>query len=497
MSSPYASLEAHFGRIGRLEGAVEMLYWDMAAMMPPGGANTRAEQLATLCVLGHELGTDPRLSDWLDAAEAEADALDHWQRANLVEMRRNHTHAMALPSDLVEAMSKAGSACEMKWRQARGDNDFAGLKPLLEEVIALTTERATVKAEVLGCSPYEALLDENEPGGKTAHIDALFDDLAAFLPAFTEQVLEHQARGPALEVPEGPFAVEEQRELGLRMMKTLGFDFEHGRLDVSHHPFCGGGAGDVRITTRYRKEDFLQSLMGVIHETGHALYEFGLPEAWHFQPVGKARGMGLHESQSLLMEMQACRSRQFIDHMAPTARQIFGGQGSAWSADNLHRLTTRVERGLIRVDADEVTYPAHVILRYRLEKAMLTGDLKVAELPGAWREGMLALVGIAPPDDKDGCMQDIHWMDGAVGYFPTYTLGAMTAAQLFDAAVRAEGAIMPGIAEGDFGPLLGWLRTHVHAVASSRTTDELLTAATGRPLDVEVFKAHLTRRYLS
>jgi carboxypeptidase Taq len=279
-------------------------------------------------------------------------------------------------------------------------------------------------------------------------------------------------------------------------MKRLGFDFEHGRLDTSHHPFCGGVPDDVRLTTRWDESGFLSGLMGVLHETGHALYERGLPVRWRHQPVGEARGMSFHESQSLLVEMQACRSREFIDYLAPVVSATFGGSGAAWGADNLYRIYTRVERSLIRVDADEVTYPAHVILRYRLEKALIAGDLDLADLPGAWREAMRELVGIVPHDDRDGCLQDIHWPGGAWGYFPTYTLGAMTAAQLFDAATLADSSIRPSIAKGEFGPLMSWLRTNVHSRGALLPTRDLLAAATGKPLDPAIYKAHLARRYL-
>jgi carboxypeptidase Taq len=280
-------------------------------------------------------------------------------------------------------------------------------------------------------------------------------------------------------------------------MTDVGFDFEHGRLDTSSHPFCGGTPDDVRITTRYSEDDFRRALMGVLHETGHALYDQGLPVAWRRQPVGRARSLSLHESQSLLVEMQACRSREFFDYAAPVLRAAFAGDGPGWEADNLYRLNKQVARSLIRVDADEVTYPAHVILRFRLERAMLAGDLDIADLPGAWRDGMRTLVGVEPADDRDGCLQDIHWYSGLWGYFPTYTLGAMTAAQLFDAACVADPDIRPGIACGDFAPLVAWLRRNVHERASSVGAAEILTDATGRPLDTAVFRRHLETRYLA
>jgi carboxypeptidase Taq len=494
--TPYAALETRFARIGAVQDAAAMLQWDGATLMPAGGADARAEQIATLRVIVHETLTDAAMPDLLDAAAAQND-LGDWQRANIVEMRRLWLHATALPGDLVAAFSKACSASEMRWRQARPAADFAAMLPELRRVLTLVREVATAKAARLGKSPYEALLDEYEPGGSTAAIDLLFDDLALRLPGLIESALQRQAARPAPLPLRGPFPIEAQRRLGVALMQCLGFDFDHGRLDVSLHPFCGGTPDDVRLTTRYDEGDFGRAMMGVLHETGHALYERGLPSAWRRQPVGHARGMSIHESQSLLVEMQACRSREFIEFLAPLLCQSFGGSGPAWQAENLYRLNTRVARSLIRVDADEVTYPAHVILRYRLERAMIAGDLALEDLPAAWNEAMRALIGIAPANDRDGCLQDIHWYDGAWGYFPTYTLGAMTAAQLFAAAKRADPRILPAIATGDFAPLLTWLRANVHEKASRYSTAEIVTQATGRPLDASTYEQHLETRYIA
>jgi carboxypeptidase Taq len=490
----YQDLERRFRRMAALGEATGMLHWDMAVLMPPGGAEARTEQLAALKLTIHEMKTDPALAALLDEAEATPPA-DPWQAANLREMRRSWVHANAVGSDLVEALTRACSKCEMAWRKARPASDFASVLPHLQEVLNLVRQEAEAKADALGGSRYEALLDQYEPGGRTARIDALFDDLAAFLPNFLDNALSRQkARGEAV-LPEGPFPVEKQRALGERLMRTLGFDFDRGRLDVSLHPFCGGVPDDVRITTRYTEDDFTQSLMGVLHETGHALYEMGLPQKWRYQPVGDARGMALHESQSLLVEMQACRSREYLEFAAPLIRETFDGDGPAWTLENLYRLYTHVERGFIRVDADEVTYPAHVILRYRLERALIEGDLQLEDLPAAWNAGMEELLGIRPPEDRIGCLQDIHWYDGAWGYFPTYTMGALAAAQLFAAAKAARPEIPSSIARGDFAPLVGWMRENLHARGSSGTTDNLLTAATGRPLGTEAFKGHLAARY--
>ena len=494
--STYRGLESRFARLNALSEAAGVLHWDMSTMMPPGGAAARAEQLASLKVTAHELLTHPALGELLDRASGEAKTLSPWQQANLREMRRAWLGATALPADLVAALSKACSASETIWRKAWPEGDFKLLLPSLTEVLNLTRQKARARGEKLGLSDYDALLDQYEPGARAERIDALFEGLGKFLLGFVERVLAAQAARPQPVALEGPFPADRQRALGLKLMTALGFDFEHGRLDESAHPFTGGVPDDVRITTRYDAADFTRGLMGVLHETGHALYERGLPKEWRRQPVGEARGMALHESQSLLMEMQTCRSRAFVEYAAPLMREAFDGSGPAWSADNIHRIYTRVERGYIRVDADEATYPAHIILRYRLERALIADDLRLADLPGAWADGMRALLGIVPPDDRLGCLQDIHWPDGAWGYFPTYTLGALAAAQLFAAAKKADSDIAPGIARGDFRPLLAWLRTNVHEKGSLLSTDELLTQATGAPLSDAAFKAHLNARYL-
>ena len=496
----YSELEARFRRMSALGEAAGVLHWDRAVLMPEGGAGARSDQLAALAMTRHEMITDDRLPDLLDDAAYDV-ADDPWRSANLNEMRRDHIHASAVPADLVEALSTEGLACEMLWREARADNDFPLVAPKLAEVLALVRQSADAKADALGLSPYEALMDQYEPGARVAHIDALFAELADFLPDFIEAVLVHQGKRVEPLPLGGPFPIEAQRALGVRLMERLGFDFDRGRLDISLHPFCGGVPGDIRITTRYAKDDFTQGLMGVLHETGHALYEMGLPADWRHQPVGGARGMALHESQSLLIEMQACRSREFIEFAAPLMRDAFlgdsGDGGAAWSVDNLYRHYTRVARSLIRVDADEVTYPAHVILRYRLERALIAGDMKVDDIPGAWNDAMQDLLHITPPGDADGCLQDIHWYDGTFGYFPTYTLGAIAAAQLFDAAHGADPGIPRAISNGDFAPLVGWMGEHIHGRASFASTDQLIADATGAPLGIDAFRRHLTARYLA
>ena len=491
----YSSLEARFARLSAVEGAAGILGWDAQTLMPEGAAETRGEQLAALRGLAHEILTAPETADTLAEAE-RAGGLDGWPAANLTEMRRAYIHAAAVPRDLVEAESRARSRSEMVWREARRDADFARLAPYLAELLRLEREIGQAKGAVLGLDPYDALLDGYDPGMRRAVIDPLFADLTAWLPGLITQARARQAAAGAPLPLDGPFPIETQRQLGLTLMRALGFDEGRGRLDISLHPFCGGATDDVRITTRYDEGDFSRALLGVLHETGHALYEQGRPAAWRHQPVGSARGMSLHESQSLIVEMQACRSREFLTYLAPLLREAFGRSGPAWEPENLFRLYTRVEPGFIRVDADEATYPAHILLRYRLETAMIAGDLAVADLPGAFNDGIRELLGLTVPNDRLGCLQDIHWPSGAFGYFPTYTLGALAAAQLFRAAKDAEPALPGCLAEGDFGPLRGWLRTHIHERGSLLSTDALLSDATGSPLGTAAFRSHLEARYL-
>jgi len=493
----YSNLEKRFARLSALCGAAAMLHWDSAAMMPAGGSEARAEQLAVLSLLSHEILNSSEIADLLTEAENASGGLDDWQRANLDEMRNRWRHATAVGPDLVEAHSRATSRSEMEWREARLNNDFASLVPALKEVVLLTGHIAAAKSSAFGISRYDALLDEYEPGITSVTIDTLFDDLENFLPEFLGAVLENGKSKPPILIPEGPFDERIQKKLGQEFMTALGFDFNHGRLDISHHPFTGGIPDDVRLTTRYETDDFTQSLMGTLHETGHALYEQGLPREWRSQPVGAARGMALHESQSLLIEMQLSRSEDFLAFALPRIKEAFAGSGPAWEEDNILRLYQKVEPGFIRVDADEVTYPLHVILRYRLEKALLSGDLAVEDLPAAWNSGMRNTLGITPPNDRLGCLQDIHWPSGAIGYFPTYTLGAMAAAQIYRAAVKDIPDFASQIRAGKFSSLLEWLRRNIHSRGSSQSTNGIMKSATGASLTADAFKAHLRDRYLS
>jgi len=496
MKNAYEQLTEHFRKVGDLSHVYSINAWDEAAMMPEGGGAARGQAMATLGVVIHEMQSSEKVGEWLDAS-SNLD-LDEWQAANIREIRREYESVTCLPLDLVHATSLASSASEQAWRKCRANNDWQTMQPLLEEVVNLARQTAVVRSEKTGLSLYDALLETYEPGMRSKKVDQLFSGLKEFLPDFVGQVMEKQSKTPLLSLGNN-FAIEKQRDLGIKVMGVIGFDFNHGRLDVSHHPFCGGVQQDVRITTRYTTENFVESLMAVIHETGHAMYEQGRPKGWEGQPVSVARSSGVHESQSLLMEMQAGRSPEFLKFLAPVIRANFevSDVEPGWSDDNLHSLYTHVERGLIRVDADEATYPLHVVLRYEIEKALIGGEVEVADIPELWNTKMMQyLQRDTTGDYKDGCLQDVHWNAGLFGYFPTYTLGAMMAAQIFAAARRAMPDVMADLGQGDFSHLLGWLRENVHGKGSFYSVSDLLVSATGEDLNEAFFVDHLKKRYL-
>lgn len=490
----YETLEHAFARHAKLSTATRKLGWDQRVMMPPGGADDRGEEMATLSAIAHETIAAPAIADAL--ATLEGANLDQVQAANVREMRRMHLHAAAVPSGLIAVRETSTARCEFAWREARQSGNYNDLLPLFEPVLNIVREIAAAKSDALGVPPYDALMDPYDPGRGLAQVNALFDDIEPFLRDALPKVLEKQAGEPAPTLPAAHFPVERQRDLGRRLMAAVGYDFHHGRLDDTTHPFSTGSTQDARVTARWDEADFTSGLMAVLHETGHALYTSGTHPERRWQPVGSHRGMTIHESQSLCLEMQVGRSRAFTGFWAPMAREAFGGEGQGWDAGNLHRWVTKVEPGFIRVDADAVTYPLHIILRFRLEQALVAGTLEAADLPDAWDDGMEQLLGVRPPNLRLGCLQDIHWYSGAFGYFPSYSLGAMAAAQLFQAAERDLPDVHEALAQGNAAPVVAWLRRNVHEQGSLHSPDELLAHATGNPLGTEAFKQHIRERYL-
>ena len=480
----YEKLERRFARIADLNAASRTVRWFSLTYGPAGGETSRGHQLATLGGLAHEMLAAPECAETLAAAVAD----EPWQAANLREMRRMHASATAIPSDLVEAKARAVSRAQAVWQQARPQRDFAAFLPALCEVVERVREEARIKGEALGLAPYDALLDAYDPGRRSQGVTAMFAELEAVLPG----VIDRVRGGPK---PPGPAGPQDGLErIARRMMAMLGLEERHVRLDESAHPFSTGEPDDVRITTRYSGPPG-EALLAVLHESGHALYTRGLPEGWRRQPVGRNRGMTAHESQSLSIEMQACRSQAFAVHYARLLNEEFGAQG-AWDPGRLYGALTHVEPGPIRVEADEVSYPLHIAVRHRCEVALISGGLDPADLPDAFDDAAESLLGIRPPDPREGCMQDIHWSGGSFGYFPTYTLGALMAAQLAEAMRAALPDLDRDLERGDFGPLVGWLRANVHSRGCfDPTSDALLEWATGRPLDTGAFLRHVGERY--
>jgi carboxypeptidase Taq len=494
-ASPYKQLEQEFKRLHAFRGALSLLRWDAAVMMPRGSADVRGEQLAALETEHHALLTSPRISRLLDRAQVNQQGLEVWQIANLREMRRQRDHAIATPVSLISRLTKATSRAEAHWLEARQQGKFELFAPHLEEVVRLVRDKAALLGQALNLAPYDALVDEFTPGVTTADIDATFKGLSRRLPALIREVIASQEKQPLLPLT-GKFTAGKQRALTVEIMKAIGFPFDRGRLDESEHPFTEGVPGDIRVTTKFDPNDVFSGLLGALHETGHAMYDLGLPQEWRDQPVGRDRGMALEESQSLLIEMTLCRSRAFVQYLKPLLEKHFGVSGPEWELDNIYRQLIRVRRSLIRVDADEVTYPLHVMLRYELEKQLLTGELAVRDLPAAWNAGMEQRLGIRPANDAEGCLQDIHWAVGSFGYFPSYALGAVISAQLYEGLRRDVPNLEEQIARGEFTGLFGWLRTNVHSVGAKVTVNELMKIATGKPLSATAFVRYVESKYL-
>ncbi len=493
----FAKLDALTRKLHAIGHAQAILGADEATFMPDGGGEARAEAMSVLAGLYHEAAAAAEVADWIDAAEDEIDTPD--QRTALAEFARQYRNLMALPTEFVTRQTQVTMKCEQLWRSARPKGDWDAFRPALEEVVALMREEAAMRADVLGLAPYDALMEQFDPGNRVADIDLVFASLRAFLADFLPEALERQRKRFAkrpLKTVKGPFPIETQKALGIEMMKALGFDFDHGRVDVSHHPFCGGVPTDVRMTTRYRTDEFLTSLMAVLHETGHALYEQGLPKTDAHWPNNLARGMAMHESQSLFNEMQIARSPEFWDFALPEMKRHMGVEVADWTVEDVMAHANYVEKGYIRVDADEVTYPLHVILRYEIEKALVAGEMDVADLPEVWDDKMKASLGLSTlADPANGPMQDVHWSGGAFGYFPSYTLGAMMAAQQRAAMARDLTDIGDDMRNGDFTRINAWRRENIWETASNLSTPEIMVAATGEPLKASYFEAHLRARY--
>jgi carboxypeptidase Taq len=493
----YRTLCERFGAAGRLYAAKISLFWDSQTYMPKGGAWARGEQLAAIDAARRDLIAAPDSDQLFAAAEAVLEAFGPIERANLREMRRLSRHDAAVPKALMMQKAREVAKAQAAWVAARAGNDFDLFAKPFGELMPLNREIAAAKAEALGLAPYDALMDEADPGLTTAIVDPIFDDLASALPTLLAEVIERQASWPAPIPFAGDCSADRQRALSYKLASAVGHGTDNLRIDIAPHPFTLiGSPGDNRIAVRFDANNVRFAVMATLHETGHALYEAGLPIAHAFLPVGAPRGATAHESQSLMLEMQAGRSREFLSWLAPQLEQAYGGDPACWSVTNVLNVYRRIDTGHIRIEADEISYPLHVILRYRIERALLSGDLAVTDLAGAWSDLSHALLGRRPPTHTVGCLQDIHWAAGLFGYFPNYALGATFAAQLFESAVRDDPAVLNYLRDGDFTPYRAWVAPRIHARASQMPFAELVIDATGAPLSAESLKRHLRRRYL-
>ncbi len=466
-----------WGEIRDLGTAFDLLDWDQETQMPSGGLEARGKVGSTLAAVKHRLLIAPELSDVLAACTEEA-AEGSVLAAQVRQAKLEVDRAIKTPESLTRALAEARTRGSGAWQKARAAANFALFERELQELVELRREQAAVLEP--GCSAYDVLLDIYEQGSSEAMLAPLFESLVAELKPLVQAVV---AGGRKIdESPlRGHFPAAAQRELGIYAASAFGFDFDQGRLDQSSHPFCLGMApSDVRMTWRYQEDDFRPALFGVLHEAGHGLYEQGLPMHWWRQPLGDSASLGIHESQSRLWENQVGRSRGFWRWLEPKFRQIFPQHEYGW--EQIWPALHGIEPSLIRVEADEGTYNLHIALRFELERRLLAGDVKVAELPGAWDDLYQDYLGIRAASSADGVLQDIHWSQGMFGYFPTYTLGTMTAAQLARAAEADLGDLNELFAQGEMPKLLGWLRSKIHQHGAFYTAAELVEKATGKPL---------------
>lgn len=493
----YSDLIARIRDAAILGSCAGVLGWDERTYLPRKAAAYRGEQMALLARLSHEMWTDPKIGEHLDALESAPlpDAPDGTMTVNVREIRRLYNRAVKLPKSLVEELARVTTQAQQEWQEARAANDFPRFRPWLEKIVALKQQ----EAEAVGYNdhPYNALLDEYEPNATAAEIRQVFAELARELTPLVSALAEAPHR-PNTEILHRDYPIDRQRLFGEQAAAAIGFDFQAGRLDTTTHPFCSGiGPGDCRITTRYNPKFFNEAFFGILHEAGHGIYEQGLDPEHFGTPCGSYCSLGIHESQSRLWENQVGRSRPFWEHFFPRLQQTFPTNLADVSLDDWLLAINEVRPSFIRVEADEATYNLHIILRFELELDLLDGNLKVADLPAAWNERFQKLLGLTPPNDALGCLQDIHWSGGGIGYFPTYTLGNLYAAQLMEAARRdlGESDLEADFRRGDFSRLKSWLNDKVHRPGRRWSAQELCRRVTGEHLRPQPLLHYLKRKY--
>jgi carboxypeptidase Taq len=491
----YASLIRRIKEYSLLGSCASMLGWDERTYMPRKGSAHRAEQMALLARMTHEMLTAPEIGQLL--AEVDASPLlrekDSIPAVNVREIRRSYDRAVKLPKELVEELARVTTRAQQIWQEARQADDFAAFQPWLEKIVHLKRQEAAAIGHQQ--VPYDALLDEYEPGATTAEITGVFADLRKELVPLVGAIMASGRRAPH-EIVEREFAVDRQQIFGQKAAAAIGFDFAAGRLDVTTHPFCTGiGPGDCRITTRYSPRRFNDAFFGILHEAGHALYDQGLDPEHFGTPMGTATSLGIHESQSRLWENQVGRSRSFWEHFFPQTRQTFPEALRDVTLDDFVFAINDVQPSYIRVEADEAMYNMHIILRFELEQALISGALRPADVPAAWDEKFEHSFSLKPPTNALGCLQDIHWSMGGIGYFPTYTLGNLYAAQFMEQARQDLGDVDADFRRGEFGRLKGWLNEKVHRQGQRYRAAELCRRVTGKPLSHRPLLTYLRNKY--
>jgi len=489
----YAELIRRTKEAAVLSSCGAVLGWDERTYMPHNGSEFRGEQMALLARMSHEMTTAPKVGECLGVLGDSSLAKDSPEAVNVREIRRAYDRAVKLPKELVEEIARVSTRAQQVWQEARSKNDFPAFQPWLEKLVTL--KRREADAVGFKDHPYDALLDEYEPGATSAEVRKVFASLSAELVPLIAAIGQSKRRAKR-EILERDYPVDAQQAFAKEAATAIGFDFQAGRLDVTTHPFCSGiGPGDCRITTRYNPRFFNEAFFGVLHEAGHGIYEQGLlPE--HFgTPLGSFCSLGIHESQSRLWENQVGRGRAFWEYFYPKARQAFPAALRDVPLDDFYFAINEARPSLIRVEADEATYNLHIILRFEMELALLSGDLKPVDVPAAWNERFQKMFGLTPPDDRQGCLQDIHWSMGGLGYFPTYTLGNLYAAQLMDASKSQLQGLESDFTRGEFGRLKTWLNEKVHKPGRSCRSEELCRRITGEGLRHEPLVAYLRNKF--
>jgi carboxypeptidase Taq len=494
MDETLRALKARLAEVSDLGYAVAVLDWDQQTYMPPGGTEARAEQLATLQKIAHERFVADEVRQWLEAARQHLDGADpDGDDARLVHVAsRDYERARRIPTELVAEIARTTSAAQEVWVRARANKDFKLFQPHLERILGLKRQVAACFGEQ--ASPYDPLLDEYEPGMKTAQVGAVFAALKQELVPLVKAIAEKPEIDDA--VLRLDYDEQKQLDFGLEVIRRFGYDIERGRQDKAVHPFCTSfGLGDVRITTRVKRTYLPTALMGSMHECGHALYEQGFDPAHVRTPLVGGASLGIHESQSRMWENLVGRSRGFWKVFYPRLQAAFPENLGGVDLETFYRAINKVKPSFIRVEADEVTYNLHIMLRFELEVDLLEGRVQVKDVPEAWNTRFKDYFGLDVPDDGLGCLQDIHWSAGYLGYFPTYTIGNLAAVQFFEKAARDVPSLAADIERGDFGSLLNWLRENIHRHGRKYTPDELIRKVTGGPLDSRSYVAYLRRKF--